>query len=131
MGVRVFLHSVIRNHPEAENLREAFRTYKQFDDDLGIFGRDGDYQRPKQCREEELNHVHLRPSDTYLRRRWLKTSNRYHRTSDKHLVYCPGFHHRDTYLLIAVLEPKAHQDARNIDLMLKLTEIARKFRLEY
>ncbi|WP_430623914.1 type II toxin-antitoxin system YafO family toxin [Marinimicrobium locisalis] len=131
MGVKVFLHSAIRSHSEAEFLRAAFRTYKETDDGQGIFGRDGDYVRPKQCREEELRHVHLRPQDRFLLRKWLKRKNPYHQTSDKHLVYCSGFHHRDTYLLIAVLEPKAHDDARNIDLMAKLAEIASEFRLEY
>ncbi len=127
MTAKVFIHSDLESFPDIAALAADFACYKDNQATPPYFGRDGDYRRPEACREEEVHHLHLSESipPTSL---WGKISNPFRRTSDKHLVYCRGFYDRESYLLITVLHPDAHNKAENMDLMLDIVAIAKKFR---
>lgn len=127
MPVSVSLHSDISEYPGIHDLAKDFAGYKNKILIPSYFGRDGDYQTPQACKEEEVWHLHLRPGDG---RRWYSRLPSYSRTSDKHLVYCRGYTDRDAYLLITILAPNAHKQARNIDRMNDIAKIAEVFRRE-
>jgi mRNA interferase YafO len=75
-------------------------------------------------RQEEIAHLHLADDS----RQWPMHRIQFNRTSDKHLVYCRGFHDQDDYLLMIILEPNAHELARDNNILYKLAQMAARFR---
>jgi mRNA interferase YafO len=55
----------------------------------------------------------------------------FHQKNDVHLVYYPSFNNGDIFLLLAILSPNAHQQAKNREIMYKLGVIAEGFRNKY
>ncbi|MEO9748719.1 MULTISPECIES: type II toxin-antitoxin system YafO family toxin [Marinobacter] len=103
-----------------------FEDYKRTGMIPQHFGRDELYDHPhtlSSVRMEELQHLHLLdPANGPIH------AVQFRRTSDIHLVYCQGAMNDDCYLLLAVLEPDAHEQARNRNIMTNLATIAGKFR---
>jgi mRNA interferase YafO len=94
------------------------------------FGRDELYDHPHTpplIRAEEVAHIHLEDST----RPWPRGWDPARRTSDAHLVYCRGVLNSDYYLLMAILRPDAHEQARHFNIMAKLGVMAETFRRQY
>lgn len=130
MTVKVSVHSDLNSYPDIRSLALDFCAFKRGDYVPNYFGRDGDYRRPRECLEEEVWHLHLSeiiPPDHY----WTRVKNIFNRTSNKHLVYCRGFFDPKHFFLITVLDPNAHEDARNIDRMRDIAYQAQEFRASY
>lgn len=110
-------------HP-ANSLIAVFKEYKQTNS-YWAFGRDTPYHQPPSVTEFNLKHVHLLTCKDYQKYEKHKTSL-YHRTSDKHLVYASSPYDYDHYLLIAIIDPKAHQTANNMSFMRSLVDICKQ-----
>ena len=94
------------------------------------FGRDELYDHPHTpplIRAEEVAHIHLEDST----RPWPSGWDPTRRTSDVHLVYCRGVLDKDCYLLMSILQPDAHEQARQFNVMVKLGVMAEGFRRQY
>ena len=126
-NVKVFLSDLIKDHPNAEELAVKFADYKNTGNPPDDFGRDGDNRRPLICRQEEVHHIHLAHLPIHYVE-WPTRRSQMARTSDKALLYCPGFFDPDSYLLIAVLPPPAHTTQEDMPFMQKVGEIAEQFR---
>jgi len=94
------------------------------------FGRDVPYDHPHTLPvilAEEVQHIHLgnedRPSPLH--------KVQFYQTSDIHLVYCQGALDSSCYLLMTILSPDAHEQAKSRDTMFKLGIMAEKFRNQY
>ena len=132
MTVKVFFYTPFKEllseqGIEPSTLKNDFQKYKETGTPPNNFGRDAEYNHPRSLhivRVEKLSHIHLEEPDTP----WNPNTYQFHRTSDSHLIYCPGFYNESHYLLIAILAPNAHEQARNNSIMYKLGEIAEKFR---
>lgn len=103
-------------------LIKAFEQYKAHHHLPAAFGRDAILERPQKAKDEELFHLHLNLSG------FPKGQRQYQRTSDVWLLYTRGFWNLNSYHLIAILEPDAHDQARNITLIGRFADIAEKFR---
>ncbi|MCV6588317.1 MAG: type II toxin-antitoxin system YafO family toxin [Marinobacterium sp.] len=115
---------------ELEALVNDFRRYKTSGELPDTFGRDVAYDHPYNLplvRAEGVQHIHL--ADNHAP--WPHQIIQYHRTSDVHLAYCQGAIHNNHYLLIAILSPDAHKQARDNNTMLKLGKAAEQFRLKF
>lgn len=132
MSVRVYASKLIRqtlSQQELANLVADFRAYKAGEGLPDTFGRDALYDHPHTyplVREEEVQHIHL-VDPSY----WPVYSLRFQRTSDEHLVYCQGLHDENCYLLIQILRPDAHDQARNNNIMRVIATEAGKFRDQF
>ena len=131
--IRVFATNLIRQQItdiELKQLKTDFQRYKETDSPADNFGRDALYDDSNNLpsvRLVELRHLHLlNQSENFLR-----YARQYDKTSDDHLVYCQGFYSDRAYLLIALLSPNAHKQARNNDAMLKLAGMAENFRNQH
>ena len=94
------------------------------------FGSDVPYDHPHTLPvilAEEVQHIHLgnedRPSPLH--------KVQFYQTSDIHLVYCQGALDSSCYLLMTILSPDAHEQAKSRDTMFKLGIMAEKFRNQY
>ncbi|WP_444899339.1 type II toxin-antitoxin system YafO family toxin [Microbulbifer sp. VAAC004] len=129
MGVKVFTHEIIEESMPELDLQALVVKFKQYKEDQHNpapldFGRDVPYHRPSSAAEEELMHLHMRGNLN-----WSLRTVQFKRTSDTHLVYCPGWTYPDHYLLIAIITD-AHRKANNVLFMSNLADIAREFRYE-
>lgn len=126
--------------PNYDQLAADFKSYKEGLLVPDYFGLDGDYADNIRCKEEEVWHLHLAEANseplwstapqqgrpTYQYPSTQRPPEK--RTSDKHLIYTRGYMDRDAYLLIAILSPDAHKQARQNNVMLPLADIAADFR---
>jgi mRNA interferase YafO len=115
---------------QADQLVTDFRNYKQHGLLPDTFGRDAGYDHPNTpplLKAEQLRHIHLLP-DTSLPD---QNTPQYRRTSDVHLVYCQGALDEQSWCLIAILQPDAHKQALDRNVMLKLARVAENFRSQY
>lgn len=132
MSVRVFTSKLIRqalSEQELKDLKDDFKTYKSGDGIPKTFGRDALYDHPHTyplARQEEIQHIHLADSSY-----WPVHALQFQRTSDEHLVYCQGIRDENCYLLIQVLRPDAHNQARNNNVMHMIATEAGRFRDRY
>ncbi|MES9883113.1 MAG: type II toxin-antitoxin system YafO family toxin [Sedimenticola sp.] len=97
---------------EFDGLVADLQQYKESGIPADYFGRDAPYDHPHtlpSVRQEEAAYLHLADDS----QQWPIHRVRFYRTSDKHLVYCHGFFKEDHYLLMIILEPDAHNQARN------------------
>lgn len=115
---------------DRKKLVADFKRYKQEGVVPETFGRDVPYDHlntPPSVRDEDLRHLHLASADKPFPLRSIQFS----RTSDTHLIYCPGILDPNCYALIAILTPDAHKQALQRDIMLKLAKTAELFRNEH
>ncbi len=111
-------------------LVEDFKTYKTLYHVPDTFGRDELYDHPFTLpiiKAEEVRHIHLADYDSL----WPQKKLQYNKTSDSHLIYCQGSMDSNDHLLMAILAPEAHKQARNNSIMFKLGKMAEAFRQRY
>ena len=128
MAIKVFMHErLVKNRtPEQINeLKADFLKYKRDAIQPGSFGRDEPYDRPSSAKAADLRHIHLNYGTG-----WPLRIARWQRTSNVALVYCEGWHSKDNFLMITLLD-NAHEQARIITLMSELAEVAERFRAKY
>jgi len=117
---------------EFEAFKTTFLAYKKDNILPPIFGRDASYTRPPSAKENQLMHLHL--SDSFHGEQldgWSEYLTQYKRTSNTFLIYCSGIMYPKYYLLIAILQPKAHDKSEDMLFMSQLSEIAGNFRMKY
>lgn len=115
---------------EMEQLVKDFRLYKSDGLLPSTFGRDVLYDHLNSLnllKVEEVRHIHLASQTTH----WKPRTEQYNKTSDHHLVYCQGASTPNTYLLMALLRPDAHQQSLNRNIMYNLGVMAEKFRQQF
>jgi len=131
--MRVFKSKVIREQlteVELSPLIADFKQYKLTGVVPDTFGRDELYNHSNSLpiiKAEEVQHIHLLNEEKY----WPIYAVQFNKTSDTHLVYCQGEANPGCYLLIAILSPNAHEQARNNSVMYNMGKMAEKFRLQY
>ena len=131
--IRVFKSSIIRQimtEEELEALINDFKSYKLTGTSPEHFGRDVAYDHPNTLPvvlAEEIRHIHLGSEDKPLPLRKIQ----FYQTSDMHLVYCQGALNDNCYLLMTILSPDGHEQARSREIMFKLGVMAEKFRNKY
>lgn len=103
---------------ERKALVANFKTYKNGNLPSNI-GRDVAYHRPLQVENAGLKHIHIG--------QWSMEVLQWTRTSDISLAYCESTAKNNTYALIALLRPNAHDQQRDYDLMIKLAAEALHF----
>ncbi len=132
MTIRVFHHKHLSDVSlelalDLPALKKDFAQYKESGIPPSNFGRDAEYDGKltlSSVRQGRVSHVHLEDPENP----WRERTGQFNRTSDIHLVYCRGFFDENAYLLMAVLSPDAHFQARNNTIMFKLWKMAEQFR---
>ncbi|QUX92067.1 toxin YafO [Marinomonas sp. A3A] len=127
--IQVSVSSFLTDHPDISDLAKDFALYKETGIPPLHFGRDGDNNRPTICKEENVWHIHLAHLPIHFTK-WPKIRNQQARTSDKCLIYCPGYFNENHYLLIAILDPPAHEKQEDMPLMEQIGREAEAFRRE-
>lgn len=128
--IRIFKSQFILQALSAEQLEQLttdFRIYKETGLLPDTFGRDVKYDHPYTyplVRAEEVSHIHMTDNEHL----WPLRLVQFKRTSDIHLVYCQGASHPEHYLLITILTPDAHNQARQNNIMAKIGKMAERFR---
>lgn len=128
--IRVFksrIISQILTNEELDGLVDDFKSYKLTGNAPENFGRDVPYDHPNNLPivlTEEIQHIHLGSEDKPLPLRKIQ----FYRTSDIHLVYCQSALNENCYLLMTILSPDAHEQAKSRDIMFKLGVMAETFR---
>ena len=131
--IRVFKSSIIRQiltDEELVALIDDFKSYKLTGNAPEHFGRDVPYDHPNNLPivlAEEVQHIHLGSEDKPLSINKIQ----FYQTSDVHLVYCQGALNENCYLLMAILSPDAHEQAKSREIMLKLGIMAEKFKSQF
>lgn len=131
--IRVFKSSVIRKvltEEELNALVDDFKSYKLTGNMPDNFGRDVPYDHPNTLPiilAEEVQHIHLGSEDKPLPLKKVQ----FYKTSDIHLVYCQGASDGNCYLLMTILAPDGHAQAKSRDIMFKLGVMAEKFRNKF
>jgi mRNA interferase YafO len=132
--IRVFKTDLIRQQLTAEELsclEDDFRYYKANRQLPDLFGRDVPYNHPNtlpSVKVEDIWHIHLLSGEASWPAHCKKQEDK---TSDHHLVYCPAYHTANCFLLIAILSPDAHAQARRNNVMFNLASLAEKFRMQF
>lgn len=131
--IRVFKSRLIRNLLSTDELNDLindFVSYKSTGIVPDNFGRDVPYDHPNTLpivKSEKVQHIHLGNEDNPLPLKKIQ----FHRTSDIHLIYCQGASSDDYYLLMTILAPDGHEQAKSRNLMYKLGQMAELFRDQY
>lgn len=132
--IRVFKTDLIRKQLEPEELKcleDDFRHYKANGVLPDLFGRDVPYNHSNtlpSVRAEDIWHIHLLDGDSSWPAHCKKQDDK---TSDDHMVYCPAYQTPNCFLLIAILSPDAHAQARKNQVMLNLAKMAENFRMKF
>ena len=117
--IRIFKSQIILRQLTSEQLEQLvtdFRTYKEAGLLPDTFGRDVKYDHPHTYPLVRAEHP------------WPVHYVQFKRTSDIHLVYCQGASNPEHYLLIAILTPDAHEQARQNNVMANIGKMAERFR---
>ncbi|RPH30468.1 hypothetical protein EHN07_02205 [Buttiauxella warmboldiae] len=132
-----YLSPVFVQFPSLEKtLLEDFKLYKATGKLPDYFGRDTAYDRPNDIQDSGLWHIHLSlGNDKFKVNPKSRTATdqktmQWNRTSDTALVYAKGLLDENSYSLIAVFTPSAHNKAKDYDRMRILAEYARKFSMQ-
>ena len=131
--IRIFKSALIEkqlSQKELKSLEDDFRLYKETGELPDTFGRDARYDHPNTLPsiiQEEISHLHLTSGD----KPWSIYKIQFQRTSDTHLIYCPGSINDNCFLLMTILRPNAHKLARSRDVMWKLASMAEMFRNKF
>lgn len=134
MGVRIFMHHLIKDdltELESQQLIRDFRNYKEGKGLPATFGRDVPYDHTFNRQYVQLQHIHLKRNGQKFPLRVVQ----FNRTSGSVLVYCPGYFDRNAYLLIAIakhFDPQKPNEIEDTDkdpeLMAIFEKIAEGFR---
>lgn len=129
---RVFSSLAIRNALSCDELTQLVGDFRAYvgGNHCPRFGKDVLYDHPNTPRlvlYHQVRHVHLLDLETP----WRLDTPPFKRTSDHHLVYCTGTLDEQCYLLMALLSPDGHQQARQFNVMAKLGTMAERFRLNH
>lgn len=131
--IRVFKSSIIRQvmtEEELDSLVDDFKSYKFTGNAPECFGRDVPYDHLNTLPivlAEKIQHIHLGSEDKPLPLKKIQ----FYQTSDVHLVYCQGVLNDNCYLLMTILSPDGHEQAKSRDIMFKLGIMAEKFRNQF
>jgi mRNA interferase YafO len=131
--MRIFKGLIFRqqlNDAEQAALVQDFTHYKTTGHLPDTFGRDVPFDHPHTlplAMQERVCHLHLAPANAL----WSSEKPQYSRTSDDHLIYCQGALEEECFLLISILRPDAHDQARDNNVMHKLARAAELFRMKY
>jgi len=115
---------------ELDALVDDFKSYKLTGNAPEHFGRDVPYDHPHTLPvilAEKVQHIHLGSEDKPLTLKKVQ----FYQTSDIHLIYCQSALNENCYLLMTILSPDGHEQAKSRDIMYKLGVIAEKFRNKY
>ena len=122
---KILKEALDNNDAQIKSLIGEFKDYKEGKRLPDIFGKDVRYDHAHTLaavKAEDIFHIHLSSN-------CFPTDHRQeNRTSDDHLVYCSNFFNSDSYLLMAILQPDAHEQAKDNNVMLNLAEMANHFR---
>lgn len=116
-----------------QSLLDDFLIYKSSGKLPDYFGRDTAYDRPEDIQDSGLWHIHLELGDDKFEPPPASMSindskaAQWYRRSDTALVYAKGLIDENSYSLIAVFTPPAHNKANNYDRMRILADYARTF----
>lgn len=131
MDVRVFIHPYFRQTCSDElvaNLYTRFKAYKSGAVPGASLGRDASYNRPESVRQAGLWHIHVKDETSMD---WHLKRVQFDKKSDTALIYCEGFYNKNYFLLLSLLK-NAHETCRQDRFYLvKLAELAEKFRDKY
>ena len=129
-----YISPVFASFPDlAQSLLDDFKNYKSTGKLPDYFGRDTAYDRPDDIQDSGLWHIHLElGGDKFPAPPKSANSNdqqtiQWHRTSDTALVYAKGLIDENSYSLIAVFTPPAHNKASDYNRMRILAGYARNF----
>jgi mRNA interferase YafO len=129
--MRIFKGLIFRqqlNDAEQAALVQDFTHYKSTGHLPDTFGRDVPFDHPHTLPLAIQEKVfHLAPANAL----WNSKTPQYSRTSDNHLIYCRGALEEECFLLISILRPDAHNQARDNNVMHKLARAAELFRMKY
>ena len=131
--IRVFKSTIIQKiltSDELISLVDDFKHYKFTGIPPDNFGRDVMYDHPSTLPTvliERVKHIHLISND----KPDLVKKTQFKRTSDIHLVYCQGALNENCYLLMTILTPNGHEQAKSISIMSQLGFMAEKFRQQF
>lgn len=132
-NIRIFKAKPFQDQLTSDEQDALIKDFKAYKSGLWVpsaFGRDARYDHINTnatLKQEEVSHLHL--LDVAIR--WPAHYTQYDKTSDDHLVYCPAALTPDCYLLIAVLTPDAHDQAKRFEVMSRIADIAERFREKY
>ncbi|QIU89383.1 type II toxin-antitoxin system YafO family toxin [Yokenella regensburgei] len=129
-----YLSPVFAQFPTLEAaLLQDFKIYKETGKLPDYFGRDTAYDRPDDIQDSGLWHIHLSLGGDKFKDQAIggqdQKTIQWNRTSDTALVYARGLIDENSYSLIAVFTPPAHNKAQNYDRMRILAGYARTFSL--
>jgi mRNA interferase YafO len=130
--IRVFTSKVLNEALTVDERAALIQDFKQYKAGKlpALFGKDVAYDHPFNLdiiKQEQVRHIHLAASGAGFPI-FIKQAKR---TSDTHLVYCQGFTNEHCYLLMAILQPNAHDLARSNQLMYQLGLMAQAFRQQF
>lgn len=117
----------------SSKLADDFKVY--IDSSRGIvpkyFGRDAPYMQPREVEQAHLSHIHIcLPPATFRQdvAQYYRVCARNRPESDIALVYTQGFLEEDRYLILALLCPDAHGQAKRLPLMRYFAQLAADWR---
>jgi len=114
------------NTHSAKLLASSFNTYIDAGHKFWAFGKDVPYNRPPTASYWGLRHVHIISRSCFMRHEQAGTPLR-KRTSDKHLVYAIHPFDANHYLLLAILNPDAHDVVRNEAVIRTFMDMCKEF----
>ncbi|MDP2714794.1 type II toxin-antitoxin system YafO family toxin [Rheinheimera sp.] len=130
--IRVFTSKVLDEALTADERVALIADFKKYKAGKlpALFGKDVPYDHPFNLdiiKQEQVRHIHLAASGAGFPIFITQAK----RTSDTHLVYCRGFTNENCYLLMAILQPNAHDLAKSNQLMYQLGLMAQAFRQQF
>lgn len=125
-----------------ESLRNDFLAYKSsMHETIPVlprhFGRDAPFEYPASAANSELFHLHLNDialgfsESSSVVAGWKDDTPQYYRTSDCFLIYTIGEQDRETYILLAIVNPHAHEQIRSNDLIGTLVAMAEAAKAQF
>lgn len=130
--IRVFTSKVLAETLAADERAALIADFKYYKAGNlpAVFGKDVPYDHPFNLdiiKQEKVRHLHLAKNG----KGFPLFITQLKRTSDTHLVYCQGFSNENCYLLMAILQPNAHELAKSNQMMHQLGVMAQLFRQRF
>ncbi|MDP2715512.1 type II toxin-antitoxin system YafO family toxin [Rheinheimera sp.] len=113
------------NVKSAGYLVQAFRQWLNNNKLHKGFGRYGRLTIPKSTDDVNLSRVHIFDDEKTAEFDQKRTPT-FHRKSDAYLVYAINPNNPEHYLLLVVIDPKAHDKVNQINFVITLIELAKK-----
>lgn len=114
-----------KNIKSAGNMVSTFRQWLDSGKSHITFGRYGLLDRPSSAADVALSRVHLLDENDIAKYE-SRGSSIFQRTSDTYLVYAVNPDNPKHYLLLVVINPKAHETMNNTNFVITLIELAKK-----